>query len=165
MATLAYSRFAGLRPARLQAGALFRTLASPGLPLLVGVILVLPLGMLLVNSFNVAGAGQPTRFGLANWQVALTDPTALSALWNSFALAIVRTVISVPLALALTWLIARTNMPGRGFIELLAWLSIFVPLLPLAFGWVLLLDPQFALLNAAMSSLTGTKTASFNLYA
>ena len=57
------------------------------------------------------------RYGLGNWQAALADPAALGALWNSFALAIVRTAISVPVALALTWLVARTNMPGRGTIE------------------------------------------------
>jgi iron(III) transport system permease protein len=132
--------------------------------LLVGIILVLPLGMLLTNSFNVAPAGQAFRFGLGNWQSAIADPTALGALWNSFALAITRTAISVPVAVVLTWLISRTNMPGRSAIEVLAWLSIFVPVLPLAFGWVLLLDPKFGLVNALVSSLTGSKTPVFDIY-
>jgi iron(III) transport system permease protein len=130
----------------------------------VGIILVLPLGMLLTNSFNVAPAGQAFRLGLGNWQSALADPTALGALWNSFALAIVRTAISVPLALVLTWLVARTDMPGRGVIEVLAWLSIFVPVLPLAFGWILLLDAKFGLVNSLLSSLTGSKSAVFDIY-
>jgi iron(III) transport system permease protein len=132
--------------------------------LLLGIILVLPLGMLLTNSFNVAPAGQAFRFGLGNWQSAIADPTALGALWNSFALAITRTAISVPVAVVLTWLISRTNMPGRSAIEVLAWLSIFVPVLPLAFGWVLLLDPKFGLVNALVSSLTGSKTPVFDIY-
>src|SRR5919204_2012689 len=138
--------------------------ASRVLPLGIGVILVLPLCMLLVNSFNVAPAGQAYRYGLGNWQAAFADPSALGALWNSFALAIVRTAISVPLALVLTWLIARTDMPGRSAIEVLAWLSIFVPVLPLAFGWVLLLDPKFGLLNALIASVTGSKSAMFDIY-
>jgi iron(III) transport system permease protein len=130
----------------------------------VGIILVMPLLMLLVNSFNVAAAGQPFRYGLGNWQAAVADPAALGALWNSFSLAIVRTAISVPLAVVLTWLIARTDMPGRSAIEVLAWLSIFVPVLPLAFGWVLLLDSKFGLLNTLISSLTGSKTNVFDIY-
>src|SRR3981081_3203198 len=97
--------------------------ASRGLPLVVGIILVLPLGMLLTNSFNVAPAGQAFRYGLGNWQSALADPTALGALWNSFALAIVRTAISVPVALVLTWLGARTDIPGRGAGGVLGWRS------------------------------------------
>ena len=137
---------------------------STSLPLLVGVVLALPLAMLLVNSFNVSAAGQPARFGFANWQAAVADPSSVGALWNSFALAIVRTAISLPVALVLTWLVARTDMPGRGVIELLAWLSIFVPVLPLAFGWVLILDAKFGLLNALISSITGSRTAFFDIY-
>src|SRR6266446_10821717 len=72
---------------------------STSLPLLVGVVLALPLAMLLANSFNVSAAGQPARFGFANWQAAVADPSAVGALWNSFALAIVRTAISLPVAL------------------------------------------------------------------
>lgn len=139
-------------------------LASRGLPVLVGVILVLPLGMLLANSVNVAPAGQAFRYGLGNWQAALADPSALGALWNSFALAITRTAISLPVALLLAWLIARTDMPGRGAIELLAWLSIFVPVLPLTFGWILLLDSKFGLVNVLIQSLTGSKTSIFDIY-
>src|SRR5436305_1386018 len=95
----------------LRSGALSRRILSRGLPLLVGVLLVMPLVMLLVNSVNVAPAGQAFRFGFGNWQQAFADPSALGALWNSFALAITRTAISLPIALVLTWLIARTDMP------------------------------------------------------
>jgi iron(III) transport system permease protein len=49
-------------------------------------------------------------------------------------------------------------------IEILAWLSIFVPVLPLAFGWVLMLDPKFGLLNTLISNLTGNKNNVFDIY-
>src|SRR5438552_3716293 len=78
--------------------ALSMRLLSTSLPLLVGVVLALPLAMLLANSFNVSAAGQPARFGFANWQAAVADPSAVGALWNSFALAIVRTAISLVLS-------------------------------------------------------------------
>ncbi|MCA1647295.1 MAG: iron ABC transporter permease [Chloroflexi bacterium] len=165
MAAIGYGRRrTALAAGRLDFSVLVGVAASRGLPLLVGIILVLPLGMLLFNSLNVAPAGQAFRYGLGNWQAALADATALGALWNSFALAIVRTAISVPLAVLLTWLVARTNMPGRGTIEVLAWLSIFVPVLPLAFGWVLLLDSKFGLLNSLIASLGGPKTGLFDIY-
>jgi iron(III) transport system permease protein len=164
VATLEYS--AGIAPSygRLRFSSFTGKLASRGLPLVVGIILVMPLLMLLVNSFNVAAAGQPYRYGFGNWQAATADPAALSALWNSFALAITRTAISVPIALVLTWLIARTDMPGRSVIEILAWLAIFAPVLPLAFGWVLLLDSKFGLLNTLVQNITGSKTAPFEIY-
>jgi iron(III) transport system permease protein len=164
LATLEYT--AGVVPSygRLRFASLTSKAASRGLPLLAGVIIVMPLLMLLFNSFNVAAAGQPFRYGLGNWQSAISDPSAVGALWNSFSLAIVRTAISVPVALVLTWLIARSDMPGRSVIEVLAWLSIFVPVLPLAFGWVLLLDSKFGLLNTLISNLTGSKTSFFDIY-
>ena len=148
----------------IELGALSRRVVARGLPLVVGIILVLPLGMLLVNSFNVAPAGRSFQYGLANWQAAFTDPSAMGALWNSFALSVTRTFISLPIALVLTWLIARTDMPGRNLVEILAWLSIFVPVLPLAFGWVLLLDPKFGLLNTFISSVAGQPVSIFNIY-
>jgi iron(III) transport system permease protein len=152
------------RSTAFDAGPLARRIASRVLPLVVGIVLVLPLLMLLVNSFNVAAAGRPFEFGLGNWQAAFSDPSAMSALWNSLALSVTRTAISLPIALALTWLIARTDMPGRNVIEILAWLSIFVPVLPLAFGWVLLLDPKFGLLNTLISSVAGRSVSVFNIY-
>lgn len=164
MAAIDYSERFAPRTGRLRVVSIDRGLIARGLPLIVGVLLVLPLIMLLTNSLNVAAAGQPFRFGLGNWQSAYADPTAISALWNSFALAVTRTAISLPVALLLTWLIARSDMPGRGGVELLAWLSIFVPMLPLAFGWILLLDPKFGLLNALLGSITGSRTPVFDIY-
>jgi iron(III) transport system permease protein len=148
----------------VELGSLSRRAAGRALPLIAGIILVLPLAMLLVNSVNVAAAGQPFQYGLGNWQAAFSDPSAIGALWNSLALSVTRTAISLPIALVLTWLIARTDMPGRNVIEVLAWLSIFVPVLPLAFGWVLLLDPKFGLLNMLISSLVGRQVSVFNIY-
>jgi iron(III) transport system permease protein len=164
VAAIEYGQRAVPRGGQIRLAVLTAWAASRGLPLVVGIILILPLGMLLTNSFNIAPAGQAFRYGLGNWQSALADPTALGALWNSFALAIVRTSISVPVALVLTWLIARTDMPGRGAIEVLAWLSIFVPVLPLAFGWILLLDSKFGLVNTLIGSISGSKSGVFDIY-
>ncbi|HYY87624.1 MAG TPA: iron ABC transporter permease [Chloroflexota bacterium] len=127
-------------------------------PLVVGLILAGPLAMLVINSFNVAAAGQPARFGLDNWAAAVADPSAVGALVNSLELSLTRTAISLPVALGLSWLITRTDMPGRSIVELFCWLSIFIPILPLTFGWVLLLDPRFGLVNAALGA------SLFNIY-
>ncbi|HEX6510668.1 MAG TPA: iron ABC transporter permease [Chloroflexota bacterium] len=133
------------------------------LPLLLGLIIVSPLLLLVVNSFNVAAVAQPPRIGFGNWAQAFGDEATLGALWNSLSLALTRTAISTPVALLLTWLIARTDMPGRSIVELLAWLSIFTPVLPLTLGWILLLDPHFGLINAGLAAL-GLHGHEFNVY-
>lgn len=164
MATANYTERLPAQIGRWQLANLNGGLISRGLPLLVGLVLLAPLTMLLVNSLNVAQAGQAFRLGLGNWQAALTDATAVSALLNSFGLAFTRTLISLPIALLLAWLIARSDMPGRGIVELVAWVSIFVPMLPLAFGWILLLDPKFGLLNLLWQNLTHSTTSIFDIY-
>jgi iron(III) transport system permease protein len=68
----------------------------------------------------------------------------------------------VPVAVLLAWLIARTDMPGRGVFELLCWIGIFLPTLPLVFAWILMLDPQTGAVNVLAQRLVGV--APFNIY-
>jgi iron(III) transport system permease protein len=133
-------------------------------PLLVGVIVTLPVVLLLANTFNVAPPGREATYGLDNWVRAFSDAGTLSALWNSVALGFVRTAISLPIAIAAAWLIARSDMPGRSVVELLCWLGIFLPQLPLVFGWILLLDPQYGLVNQGLMRLLGLESGLFNIY-
>jgi iron(III) transport system permease protein len=134
------------------------------LPLSMGVLVALPLALLWANSFNTAQPGREATYGLQNWTTAFSDPTTLNSLWMSIALGAVRTIISMPIAIAVAWLIARSDRPGRGFVELLCWLGIFLPHLPLTFGWILLLDPQFGLVNKALDQLPFVEGSVFNIY-
>ncbi len=135
-----------------------------GGPLLWSFVIGWPLLLLVVNSFNVAPVGTAAAYGFDNWLQAFNDPLTINALWNSLSLALVRTGISLPCALGLTWLITRTDMPGRSIIEVLTWLGVFSPLLPLALGWILLLDVRFGLINQALSGIPFLHGARFNLY-
>src|SRR6266508_7025264 len=97
---------------------------SVGAPLLVGFLVTLPLLLLLYNSFNTAAPGREVVYGLQNWLRAFNEPTTALALWNSVALGATRTLISLPLAFALAWLIARSDMPGRSALEMFCWIGI-----------------------------------------
>jgi iron(III) transport system permease protein len=141
-----------------------RRLLIVGLPLIVGVIVAAPTVMLMANSFNAAGTGETARIGLKNWTDAFGSSATVGALWNSLSLALVRTGISMPIGLAITWLVTRTDMPGRSGIELLSWLSIFTPILPLTLGWIMLLDPKFGLVNTGLGALPWLQGKTFNVY-
>lgn len=130
------SRF---RPARL--------LAALGVPFLVVLGVGLPVLLLVINSFNTSRPGRAATYGLENWIAAFSEPGILAALWNSVTLGATRTLISLPIAMGLTWLITRSDLPGRGWLEGLCWLGIFVPALPLTLGWILLLDGRFGVVN------------------
>jgi iron(III) transport system permease protein len=132
--------------------------------LLVGVIVALPPFLLFMNSFNEAGPTQAANYGLGNWIEAFSTPTTLSSLWNTVALGTVRTAISLAIGIGIAWLIARSDMPGRTLVELLCWIGFFLPTLPLTFGWILLLDPQYGLINTTLDKLPFVEGSVFNIY-
>ena len=135
-----------------------------GAPLAMGVLVALPLLLVLVNSFNIAAPGQPATYGLRDWIQALSDPTAIRSFWYTAGLGAARIAIALPIGFSLAWLIGRTDMPGRGVVELLCWMGIFLPVLPLTFGWILLLDPQFGLVNQTLKLLPFIHGPVFNVY-
>jgi len=122
----------------------------------------MPIWQVIVNSFNTAAIGRAPAYGLGNWDTAFARPVLWSAIGNTLALGAVRTIIAIPFALLLAWLVARTDMPGRGLFEILCWLGIFLPTLPLVFAWILMLDPQTGLVNALAQQAFGV--APFNIY-
>ena len=129
-----------------------------------GVAMGLPLLYLLTGSFNLSPPGREVVYGLGNWVRAFSDPAALSALWMSFILSLVRLLPAMVLSVLFAWLIARTDMPGGKVIESFCWIAYFVPDFPMVLAWVLLLDPNFGFLNMAAKSLPLVDGAPFNPY-
>jgi iron(III) transport system permease protein len=133
--------------------------------LLLGVVAFLvlaPLTLMLLSSFQLARPGQPAIYGLAGWQTAFTDRSIASALGNTFSLSVVREGIAVVVGVLLAWLIARTDLIGKQVLEFVFWVAFFLPPLPIAMGWILLLDGQFGLVNQWLVGLLGF--APFSIY-
>ena len=128
------------------------------------IITGLPLLFLITGSFNLAPPGEPALYGVANWVRAFSDPTTLSALWMSFLLSVTRLIPAVIIAVWFAWLIARTDMPGGNTIEFFCWIAFFIPDFPLTLAWILLLDPNYGLLNTLARELPLVTSAPFNPY-
>ena len=142
---------------------------SPSLPmtfllLLVGFLVLTPLGLMIFNSFQIARPGEPIVYGLDGWTKAFTTPGILKAMTNTFALGITRQAIALLIGAFFAWLIARTDMPMKGPLEFFFWLSFFLPALPETMGWILLLDPKYGLLNQALLALGVASQPLFNIY-
>lgn len=129
-----------------------------------GVAMGLPLLFLLIGSFNLAAPGKEAVWGLANWTRAFGDAATVNALWTSFALSITRLIPAMAIAVAFAWLIARTDMPGGGAIELFCWMAYFIPDFPLTLAWILLLDPNYGFLNTLARHLPFVDGPLFNPY-
>jgi iron(III) transport system permease protein len=129
-----------------------------------GLVMVLPVLSLFAGSFNTAPPGQPPVYGFGNWVGAFSDIDTLNSLWTSFALSVVRLIPSLFLAVLLSWLIARTDMPGGHTVEILCWFAFFVPDFPLTLAWILLIDPNFGFLNKLAMALPFIDKPLFNPY-
>jgi iron(III) transport system permease protein len=141
----------------------------PALPmtiliLVVGFLVLTPLFLMILNSFQVARPGEPIVWGIEGWVKAFTTPGILSAMSNTFSLAVTRQAIALLIGAFFAWLVARTDIPMKGFLEFLFWLSFFLPALPETMGWILLLDPKYGLLNQGIINLGIVSQPVFNIY-
>ncbi len=141
----------------------------PSLPisilfLVVGFLVLTPLILMILNSFQTARPGQPIVWGLDGWVKAFSTPGIIRAITNTFTLGVTRQAIALVLGCFFAWLIARTDLPMKGFLEFFFWIAFFLPALPGTMGWILLLDPKYGLLNQALVSLGIFSQAPFNIY-
>ncbi len=141
----------------------------PSLPigilfLVVGFLVLTPLILMILNSFQTARPGQPIVWGLEGWVKAFSTPGIIRAITNTFTLGVTRQAIALVLGCFFAWLIARTDLPMKGFLEFFFWIAFFLPALPGTMGWILLLDPKYGLLNQALVSLGIFSQAPFNIY-
>jgi iron(III) transport system permease protein len=126
-----------------------------GIALVVAVaaVTVLPMAFVVANSFNVARPGQPWTPGLDGWRDALFgSPRTLAAIAYSAILA-VRAPLAVAAAFLIAWLLIRVQLPGHRFIEVALWAAFFLPPLPIALAWLLLLDQSYGLINQGLAAL------------
>jgi iron(III) transport system permease protein len=132
-----------------------RWLAAESLvPLIVlGVFVAVPVVLVFLNSFNTSRPGSPASYGLSNWLQGLDDPRLVESIWNTVRLGLTRTSIALVIALVISWLLARTDMPWARQLEFLFWLAFFVPPLPLTLGWIGLLDPNYGIANEVLRAL------------
>jgi iron(III) transport system permease protein len=148
------------RPVRLELGAVLCTLVLAAVVLCV----LYPVLLVMLQSFQVAAPGQPARYGLDGWRAALDEPLLRTALLNTFKVALVRQALSLPLAVLVAWLIARTDLPGRNWFEFAFWAAFFLPAFTVTLSWILLLDPDYGLLNEWLAKLPLIDEGPFNIY-
>jgi ABC-type Fe3+ transport system permease subunit len=120
--------------------------------------------LVAVQSIQVAPPGQPARYGLDGWRAAFGEPGLRAALVNTFKVTLVRQLLSLPLAVLIAWLLARTDLPGRGWIEFAFWAAFFLPPFTVTLSWILLLDPEYGLVNTWLAKLPFVGTGPFNIY-
>jgi iron(III) transport system permease protein len=131
---------------------------------LLGFVVLYPITLLLVNSLNVAGPLDPPRYALDAWRRALAAPGIQESVLNTVKVVGIVQAITFPLAILLAWLLARTDVPGRNWLEFGFWVGFFLPPLGTTLGWMLVLDPHVGLLNLGISKLPLVDIPPFNIF-
>lgn len=130
----------------------------------VGLYVLYPLALIIINSFNVAPIGTPEAYGLQPWREAFGDSAIWISLWNTIKVGIVLLAIALPLSSFIAWLLGRTNIHFAHGFEFLFWISFLMPTLATTFGWITLLDPTTGLINRGLAALPGLEGARLNIY-
>ena len=118
---------------------------TPSRGLTIGLVLVavlMPLSLIVYQSLLSAPFFMPDKtLSLDAYRFIFDDPDFWSALGNSVAIAAGMLVIAVPLGGLLAFLMVRTNLPGRRWLEPLLLTPVFVSPMVLAFGYVVATGP------------------------
>jgi iron(III) transport system permease protein len=131
---------------------------------IMGFIVLYPLVLILINSFNTATIAEPPVYGLKAWREAFSEYGIWRSLWNSVKIGIVLQVIALPLGIFVSWLLARTNILFANVFEFGFWISFFLPSLATTFGWMLMLDPSTGLINAWLRQIPFLSGLNFDVY-
>ena len=121
-----------------------------------------PLSLMIYQSFLTEPVFTPgARFGLEAYRSVLADEDFAVAFGTTLLLGSCMVLIAVPLGSVLAFLMARTDLPGRNWLEPLILIPVFVSALVLSFGYVFALGPV-GLLTTWLKSWTGFTP--WNLY-
>jgi iron(III) transport system permease protein len=160
-------------PSSAQAGTQrFQTFAWPqpstiGLTILLAIlsfVVLAPIYLLVVSGVLVESPGHAAGYSLAAWLAAFSEPGVANAFLNTLIVTALVQAISIPMAILIAWVIARTDMPGARFAELLFWVTFFIPTLAVTSGWILVWDPKFGLGNQLLMRTGFFTTAPFSIY-
>lgn len=146
---------------RLGGGRAFAFLILVGILLLLTVV---PLVTVMVGSFRPTGMPLGQGWTLANYARVWGDPYTYTLMKNTLAFALGSTALAILIALPLSLLIERTDLPGRQFFSAAILMPMVTPPLLLAIGWALILSPRIGVIPLALKPVLGSIESWFNFY-
>lgn len=130
------------------------------------VYLILPMLILFWFSFDVSGDVfvPPREWGLANWTGDAWDSRIPRALLNSFLVWFFVIIISFPVSVGISMVLARTRIPFSHGLEFMFWMAFMFPGIASTIGWMMMLSPQVGFFNVALAALPFVDEGPFNIF-
>jgi iron(III) transport system permease protein len=102
----------------------------------------MPLSLVIYQSFLTAPFFDPSAHtSLAAYSFVFADDDFWQAFWTTLAICTGMVMIAVPLGALLAFLMVRTDVPGKRYLEPLLLIPIFVSAVVIAFGYVVAVGP------------------------
>ncbi|MGK8194321.1 ABC transporter permease [Burkholderia cepacia] len=128
------------------------------------IAVALPLGFILFQSLLSTPFFDANKtLGIEGFRFVFSDPDFWSAVKNSFIIAGGMLFISIPLGGILAFLMVRTDLPGRRWLEPLLLTPVFVSPMVLAFGYVVAAGPV-GFYSVWFKELFGVQNVPWNVY-
>ena len=125
---------------------------------------IVPLAVLFVSSFKVLDPlGWDTTWGFGNYVEMFTDRIIPKAFVNTLIISSGSTILATFLGVSLAWINARTNCPGRDYLEPYNLIPFFLSPFVGAIAWHNLGEPQTGLLNNWARDILGIEGALINV--
>jgi iron(III) transport system permease protein len=125
------------------------------------IVVVVPLLIVLIQGFLSYEQGA-WHFTLSHVEGVFRGWRYWVALLNTLIIGLGATAIACAVGVPMAWLFARTNLPGRGLLEKLATIPIFIPPFVGAIAWILLAAPRIGVFNFPFRALVIGEP--FNVY-
>ena len=122
-------------------------------------LVVLPLGWVVARSLQGT-----TGLTLDNYRAIVADARYFRVVVTTIYVALGVAALTVAMGAVMGWLVARTDLPLRGWIRTLTLASFVTPPFLGAFAWEMLAGPNAGLLNNAYRGLTGSTGYLVNIY-
>jgi iron(III) transport system permease protein len=109
---------------------------------ILAVVVLLPVGVVVYQSFlDEPFFAEAARLSLESYRFILAEPDFGRAFLTSFLLAAGMTAIAVPFGGVLAFLVVRTDLPGKSWIEPALLVPIVLSPIVIAFGYVIAVGP------------------------
>jgi iron(III) transport system permease protein len=129
-----------------------------------GAAIITPIIIVMLRSVTTGKLGVAMGFTAENYLRVLLDKDILPMLNNSVLYAAGSAALGTGLGAVLAWIVARTNTPGKGLVELMPLYPILMPPIMKNIAWILLLAPKSGILNNMLQEFLGVEYPVFNAF-
>jgi iron(III) transport system permease protein len=142
-------------------------LISVLLVLIFAVLILPPLFVLVYSSLKDSGQELPfdvPGFSLGNFSFIIHNPATVTVLGNTVVYVLGSALLGIALSLVLTYLIERTDMPGRNFFRTVILSPMAVPAIVMAIAWTFFANPTNGPLSRLIHAVFSVTPSIYSLY-